>query len=157
MTHRIFRLVSSLFLALAVSLNGFTPALAAPPANDNFANAEAITSLPFNVSVDITEASLEPDETPWWCGTMERTVWYSFTPSENMNIRIDMAGSAVAGAMSIYKVASPGITGLSIQNCIFTDSSPIIFHVEAGQTYYFQAGAFAGEVGNITLNVNQIS
>lgn len=157
MTHRIFRLVSSLFLALALTLNGFTPALAAPPANDNFANAEAITSLPFSGSVDITEASLEPDETPWWCGTMEQTVWYSFTPSENMNIRIDMAASAVAGAMSIYKVASPGITGLSIQNCIFTDSSPIIFHVEVGQTYYFQAGAFAGEVGNITLNVNQIS
>src|SRR3989337_954702 len=65
-----------------------------PPANDNFANAEVIGSLPFSATVDNTNASHEPGE-PQGCGFPFRSVWYSFTPAENMALRVDTVGSLV--------------------------------------------------------------
>ena len=45
--------------ALATKL---TSPLLIPPDNDNFGNATPISTLPFTASVDITEATIEPDE-----------------------------------------------------------------------------------------------
>ena len=70
-------------LALALWV---TPAgIAAPPANDNFANATVITitSTPFSDTSDLTEATIEPGEptpNPYY---QERSVWYSFTPTSD--------------------------------------------------------------------------
>ena len=67
-----------------------------PPANDNFASAQAIsTSLPQNLtgltSVDTTEETGEPapyfglggSDTP-------HAVWFSFTPNHTAQYRINM-------------------------------------------------------------------
>src|SRR5687767_3614500 len=52
-----------------------------PPANDNFADAEEIGALPFSATVDNTDATNELGE-PSGC-SVNRSVWYSFTPAEN--------------------------------------------------------------------------
>src|SRR3990172_9195310 len=156
MTHKIFRLVTSLFLALAFSVAGFSPALAAPPANDNFADAEVISSLPFTATVDITDATNEQGE-PQYCIFMERTVWYSFTPTETMAVRADALGGAIRGNVNIYLSSGPGISDLSLLECsINSVSFSFNFYAEAGKTYYLQAGAADGEVGNIQINLEQI-
>ena len=67
MSRKIFRSFFVLILVISLTFTGFTPGLAAPPTNDNFANAEAINSLPFSVTVDNTDATLELDE-PVGCG-----------------------------------------------------------------------------------------
>ncbi len=73
-------------VALALCL---TPAsVAAPPTNDNFANASVIASLPFSDTATITEATIEPGEPIADPGQIGRTVWYSFTPTADAAAQI---------------------------------------------------------------------
>ena len=79
-----------------------------PPANDNFANAEAINSLPFHATVDNSAALFEPDE-PQGCGFGFQSLWYTFTPAENMGVRLNTVGSIAPGNVSIYLASGPSI------------------------------------------------
>jgi hypothetical protein len=56
------RLAGLLLVAGALASAAPSTALAAPPSNDNFADATVIGSVPFSTSVDTTEATTEPDE-----------------------------------------------------------------------------------------------
>jgi len=156
MTYKVLRSFTSLLLALAFSLAGFSPALAAPPANDNFADAEAIPVLPFSDSVDITEATIEPNE-PQNCSNSPNTVWYSFTPSANAVVSADMAGSSFvdAAVLSIYQDGGSGIGSLIILQCTYYGNSAI-FNVQAGITYYIQAGSVNTGGGDLHLNLQEI-
>ena len=155
MSHKFFRLVSSLFLALALSFSGVTPALAAPPANDNFADAEVITTLPFSATVDITEAGIEPDEFHI-CPDMDSTVWYSFTPTQNIAVRADTIGSSIAAKINLYLASGPGLADLTGLSCSISNGSAN-FYMEAGKTYYLHVGsATFGQTGTIQVNLEQI-
>ena len=59
-------------------------ARAAPPPNDNFANATVINlgALPYSNSVPITEATTEGGE-PFFCAFSTQTVWYRLTPTSD--------------------------------------------------------------------------
>ena len=80
-----FRLVRGVVVVavLALGMLGLAPgaAQAAPPGNDEFANATVVdpSSLPFGDAVDNTQATLESGE-PQYCSGAPRTVWYSITP-----------------------------------------------------------------------------
>jgi hypothetical protein len=143
-------------LSAVFESTAYSPALAAPPINDNFSNAETITLLPFSTTVDITDAGIEPGEVTYWCSNIERTVWYTFTPTESMTVRLDMQGSAISGAIGIYSGNASGLNSLVIQDCVFTSSTSVIRRLEAGQTYYLQAGALNGETGSISINFEQV-
>jgi hypothetical protein len=57
------------------------PAAAAPPSNDDFENATAVSSLPFTDTVDATDATPESDD-PTNCGYGDHTVWYEQATSD---------------------------------------------------------------------------
>ena len=122
------------------------------PANDNFANAQAI-SPSISTTADITDATKEPDE-PQNCYSMDRTVWYSFTPTESMVVRAHTQGGDINGNVNIYRAGS-GISDLQFLSCTGPDGSPT-FLAEANQTYYLQAGSAFGEVGSIQVNLEQV-
>ena len=122
-----------------------------PPANDDFADAAAITSLPFAATVDNTDATTESGE-PQVCGSHFRTVWYSFTATENMSVRVDMAGSAVQTGVGLYVASGPAISDLTSLTCSFGSTN---FQVEAGKTYYLQVDTF-GESGVLQVSLEQI-
>ena len=124
------------------------------PSKDNFADAELISSLPFSATVDITDATNESGE-PQWCTFMERTVWYSFTPTQNVALRVDTLGGAIAGNVNIYIPSGPGISDLNLLGCSINSGS-FIFYAEAGNTYYLQAGSAFGEVGSIQINMEEV-
>lgn len=124
------------------------------PANDDFTNANVITSLPFSSTVDITLATIESNEQQL-CFIMDRTVWYAFTSTETTVVRANTHGSAVSGNVNIYRAFGPGISDLQFLTCSGPDFSPT-FTAEANQTYYLQAGSAFGEVGNIQVNLEQI-
>jgi len=156
MSHKFSHRVASLFIALAIAFAGVTPALAAPPSNDDFGSATVIGSLPFNDSVDNTEATNETDE-PIFCSSSPQTVWYSFTPISNAVIHVDMDGSSFSDTIfSIFEAAGPGFGGLSFLDCrIFGNS--LTFSVQAGTTYFIQAGnIFSGGGGDLHLNLQEI-
>lgn len=154
MSRKIVRFFTGLFSALVLSLSASTPALAAAPANDNFANAEVIGSLPFSTSVDNTEATAEANE-PIGCSFPTRTVWYSFTPTQNMAVRIDMVGSQVSSSVSIFLASGPAFSDLTFLTCT-SGSNFTNFQVDAGQTYYLQVDSF-GQAGVLQLNLQEIT
>src|SRR3954470_4257370 len=82
--------VTVLFAAAALLA---TPgALASPPDNDLFANAQPISSLPFAGSGNLGGTTTEPGE-PQACNFQAESVWYSYTPQTTTAIRIDLDGS----------------------------------------------------------------
>jgi len=157
MTQKVYYRVTSVLLALTMAFTVFGAALAAPPSNDNFIDAQLISSLPFSATIDMTEAGIEPDEPERSCTNIERSVWYSFVPSESMTVRLSMTGSGISNALgSILRVDGPGISGLTVLRCAYAVNPPVDLQLDAGQIYYLQASTFAGEVGTIQINMEQL-
>ena len=126
-----------------------------PPANDNFNDATAIGTLPFSNTVDITDATTEHGE-PQYCYYSSKTVWYSFTPTENMLVQADMSGSSFGDTnFNVYQSVGPGFGGLNFMQCAYFGNSAT-FNVQAGQTYYIQAGSIYGSSGNLQLNLQEL-
>src|SRR5436309_1214766 len=63
------------------------------PANDDMAQATPVTSLPFHSQHDLLLATQELNEPS--CGGFGHTVWYSFKPGEDTDVRLDWYGSVV--------------------------------------------------------------
>lgn len=126
-----------------------------PPSNDNFADVESITSLPFSSSLDPTAATNEPDE-PGYCYTVEKTVWYSFTPTATMAVELDTQGSTTEANINIYQPFGNGLPGLSFVGCTGSYGGSYSFIAEAGQTYFFQASLFPGHYGTLQINLEQL-
>jgi hypothetical protein len=136
-----------------LALSSVSPAYAAAPLNDNFADAASIDLLPFSATVDITEATTEAE--PQSCWFMDRTVWYSITPAQTMVLRANTAGSAFGGNnVNIYRSTGAGINSLNFLGC-GSFGNTVTFLAEAGQTYYLQAGPIFGETGNLQINMEQ--
>jgi len=122
------------------------------PANDNFANATVITTLPFDDTVDSATATVEPGE-PQNCVYSNNTIWYSFTPAQDMLLHVDMAGGQYESNLTIYWAYGPGIGGLNYVSCSAWNPA-IDFQAQAGVTYYFQAGSFNWP-GTLQIHVRQ--
>jgi len=123
--------------------------------NDAFANATVITELPFDQTVNLTNATREPSEPIPSCiggSASGRTAWYSFTPTTTgvLSASLDRFYSVVAA----YTGAS--LAGLSEIWC----RSPYVvkpwFMVQAGTTYYFQVDGVFGESGSLTFRLEEI-
>ena len=140
--------------AVATVLMPASAALALPPGNDNFGSATVITSLPFSDSVDITEATTEPDE-PQFCSFSQQTVWYSITPAADAVLRAETTGS-IFETLNVYESVGAGFGGLNILGCATPGGgNSVAFSVRAGTTYFLQAG-FGGSGGTLRLNLQAI-
>jgi hypothetical protein len=151
------RLAGVLLALAAIAIASPSTALAAPPANDNFASATVISSLPFSDSVDITEATAEPGETQF-CDLPFHTAWYSFTPTVRTAIRADLAGSSADdGRLAVYEPVAPGFDGLQRVTCVGLGNSAL-FLARAGTTYYIQVGQpfFGSGSGILSVNLQEI-
>src|SRR3972149_5660917 len=101
MSHKLFRPFASLILALAITFAGVSPALAAPPSNDDFDFATVVTEpLPFGDAINTLEATTAGDDPD--CAGQGPTVWYSFSPSQDMQIQANTIGSDYDTTLSVY-------------------------------------------------------
>ncbi|HKZ84791.1 MAG TPA: PKD domain-containing protein [Anaerolineae bacterium] len=125
------------------------------PANDDFANATPIDTLPSSKSADNGGGTTESGE-PQNCNFSLRTVWYSITPTANAALRADMAGSSFSDTiLTVYRQDGSGFGGLSFLGCAsFGDA--VTFRVEQGATYYLQAGDIFTGGGNLQVNVEAV-
>ncbi len=144
------------FLAAGPSL-----ALAAVPANDNIASATTIdpSTLPFNTSVVIDDATLESGEPG--CYLTGKSVWYQITPSSSGIIKADISGSSFFDRfLWVYRQDGTGLGGLNLIACAspyYNGASTTTFNVQAGKTYYLQAGGvFSSSTGTLSLSVQAI-
>lgn len=104
-----------------------------PPANDNFADARLVPSVPFSDTADFTGASREPVE-PITCFFQSRTLWYAFTSPTTRAVSIGVQSGFFHG-ISVYTGTSLG--NLQFQTC---SAGSFGFTAVAGVTYYIQVG-----------------
>lgn len=160
--------VSIAILASMLAVVPFSTALAAPPANDDFANRivadpAGTDSLPFSTTVDSTESTVEASEpaNPSPCGpTPNESVWYQFTPDNSGRYQFDTVDSNYDTVLSIWTSASASLSDMVALDCnddIQRDStSRIRTRLIAGTTYYIRVSAFSLSSTASTLNISVI-
>jgi hypothetical protein len=104
-----------------------TPVLAAPPSNDDFSGATVIPGLPYNETLNTSEATTDPSDaelnTECEAPALDASVWYEFTPSADIFVLVDVsesdysAGVFVAtgspGAFGPVEACGPGLVGFT--------------------------------------------
>jgi hypothetical protein len=111
-------------------------------ANDDFADATVVSSLPYTDIVDTTTATIETsDPTPSCRGYRNKSVWYEFTPTEDGTIVADTIGSDYTiGTILSAWTGSPGAfieVDCNDYSWGVMPQAQIIFPVTGGVTYYF--------------------
>ena len=131
--------------------------IAAVPANDEFANAVVIGALPFNTSLNTSEATAVGDPAND-CLVDGHTVWYQFTPSVDMRINANTFGSDYDTGIAVYAGTPPNLTQIACNDDALpgrTVETNVNFDATAGTTYYFMVGSCCGQDGgNLVFNVN---
>jgi hypothetical protein len=130
--------------------------------NDNCANAIPITSCPFTSTTSNVGATLEAGE-PQPCGSIGATLWYSYTSgSKSVAVNVSTCNSAPTDTvLAVYRVTGAACAFAGFVNVACNDDSScgdgfqsqVAFTAAPNTTYKIQVGGFAGETGNITLNV----
>jgi hypothetical protein len=124
------------------------------PANDDFADAIAVTALPFSIETSTEHATVEDGEPGFPCGSIGATIWYRWSPSEDVAVTADTFGSDYDTMIAAYSGTSLASLSLLACNDDATDlQSKVGFAAEAGETYYLQVGGLNGAGGNLVLHV----
>lgn len=131
---------------------------AVPPANDDFSAATNVAALPFQDTVDTTEATLEVDEPQPPCTFFTgRTVWYSFTPGSDTIVSVDTLGSGFDTVLAVWTGSQ--LDSLELVACnddALSLGAQVPFRAQAGTTYYVQAGGFDEDGGSLVLRMREI-
>ena len=117
-----------------------------PPTNDDFAAATPITGVPFAADPDVSAASVEAGEPLGCAGNGQRTVWYAFRPPATGSYQ----ASTFISPLAVYTGSS--LSTLTQVGC--GGPSPVIFHADAGTTYYLQVSPGFGPGGSVHLSVD---
>jgi hypothetical protein len=120
-----------------------------PPPNDDFADAIVAGTLPFS-DTENTLGATRAGGDPTDCFDPQPTVWYAFTPSEDMRILAHTSGSDYEAVIGVY-TGEPG-SFLQVACSYF---GPALFEAAAGETYFFMVGPVYGEGGYLTFSLQQ--
>ncbi|MFD9700162.1 hypothetical protein [Lentzea sp. NPDC059081] len=122
---------------------------AAPPANDDFADATVVTALPFSSTVDTREGTAANDD-PTSCDWSTSSVWYRYTAPADGFVRMatDRPDDRKP-TISAYTGARGALTWTPGACKYPHGGGSDTFAVTAGSTYHFlvQDREFAGPVG----------
>src|SRR5205823_1507245 len=144
-------MVAASFYGSTVYFGNLVLNVVGPPANDAFANATAISSLPFKDTVDASLTTTENGEPTPSCnfGGLGHTVWYSYTPA--------VTGSVSASSFSIGSTSLAAYTGSTLSRLTKVGcgnyGNLVTLRASAGQTYYFQTFGLYGSSWPITFNL----
>jgi hypothetical protein len=145
-------------IAAAMTLMAAAPALAAPPPNDDLANAQLLSGpLPTETAgtnVDATKEPGEPDHAGFLGGA---SVWYSWSASVDGFVTVETCGSTFDTVLGVYagddyahltEQAGNDDGGCGVQ-------SRETFRAQAGTTYRIAVDGYGGETGDIVLRVRE--
>lgn len=124
--------------------------LVPPPANDNFANAAAVTSLPFDQEVDITGATREAAEPLSCCDYAYGSVWYSFHAMHEEWLSVFAYGPFFKEIGVYTGNALPDLT--KITSSAWNDVTT--FKALAGTTYYIQVSSLNATATPLTFSLD---
>jgi hypothetical protein len=137
---------------------------AAPPANDNFASAEALTGVSDQATGTNIDATVEPGE-PDHAGVSapgQHSVWYSWLAPATDSVTINTCGSNYDTTLAAYTgSAVSALTEVASDDDGATCPagiglpSEITFSATAGTTYGIAVDGFVGDEGDIILSLGQ--
>jgi hypothetical protein len=136
---------------LAFVVSSVSPAIAAPPENDNIGSAVVIDSLPYQAVQDTSEATWADGFDPSCLGGV--TVWYTFTPTSEIGLDINTFGSDYNTTLGVFW-GDPSNPLMSSFGC--TDDAQVTFSAPAGLKLYIGVGAHQPLGGNLVLSATQI-
>jgi len=140
-------------LVLGLVLVAPSPAIAAPPVNDDFDNAVAFNAVPFEATEDTTEATVADDDPVDCVGGSTNTVWYSVTLAATTEIGVDTMGSDYDTVLSAWTGPRGSLDLVTCNDDSGSLQSRIAFTAEAGVTYHLMVGTFPGSPpGNLVLH-----
>lgn len=132
-------------------------AAGAPPANDDFANAQAITEDSGTVAGTNVEATAEPNEPDHAGYPAQASVWYRWTPSADGIASFDTCTASFDTRLAVY-------TGNALADLFEIASnddsedcgsgsaqSSLSFVARVGTTYQIAVDGFASSTGTFTL------
>src|SRR5689334_21229795 len=133
-----------LILTLAVAgvlLATAGPSLAAPPPNDDRANAAPIPTFPATLTGTTTEATVERlDPQVSQCGRIDATSWYSITQSPDGTIELGVQGANLAPVIRVYRLRSNGIAELDCAAANTGQRAQVAFESVRGATFLVVVG-----------------
>lgn len=124
------------------------------PANDNLAQATAISALPFSDVIDLDGATTEPGE-PQVCNFQAQTVWYAFTSSSSVAVTLDLNGSDPGVVANVYQSFGGGFNGLSFLGCMGFGGSKE-FVADPNAMYVVQAGSVSTGPAHLQLHLQAV-
>ena len=143
------RLIRPAIAALAAigSLAAAPAAVAAPPENDAFANAELLPELPVIERGSILEATREEGEPSHGAGeaSAQSTVWYRWVPSRSGPVSFNTCSTRFDSILAVYAGATlPTLQAVASNDdeCGRTLGSRVAFNARAGTSYSIAVGAF---------------
>jgi len=160
----LFRITGGLLITLLCG------SVYAQPANDDCDSAAVLPGSapfpPFTVSVDATDATLDPADPTLSCNAGgnddgNQTVWYVYTPDASGIVDFNTLGSTEAGggeldtAHGAFTGSCDALVEVACVDVGLTDH--LNMEVEAGTPYYIKVGQFAGgnDAGTVVLNVEE--
>jgi hypothetical protein len=149
-TLRTARLALCVVLAALASLPA--AAQAAPPANDDFADAQVVhvADRVTGTTLDATAQAGEPAPEP----AHTQSVWYRLTPSTAETVRFDNCnGSAFAGLTIFTGTGLGDLTEVPVTRTFCNGGNRVYTDVAAATTYYVRVAAYTLAGGGIVLNV----
>jgi hypothetical protein len=149
----LFRRIGIITLGLSTVMVVPTAVAAAAPSNDLYANATAITSLPYSEAVDLTDATDDPGFPPCEAGA-HRRIWYTFTPSTDDAIRVSVAGDTTA-ELALWTVTGPPPGGVDLVACA-VGGRDLVRQLVSGQEYAISVGQWViadPMIANLTIAV----
>jgi hypothetical protein len=124
------------------------PAALAQPANDDFDTPTMISALPFSDSISTVDATAAADDPS--CNGNEHSVWYAFTPTQDVTIRADASSGDYNPSLGVYT----GSRGALSEVACASFPAQVTVNASANTTYFFMvASAFGGPGGTLVVNV----
>jgi hypothetical protein len=141
--------------ALAVILVTPGAALADAPANDLVTSATPITTLPFAVQQDTTEAN---GDGPRLCAN-SGSVFYRFRPAADVRVQVDTLGSDYDTVLSVLRGPLNDLRQVACNDDALGLDSAVRFNAKAGVRYLFMVArccSFGRDGGGaLSLSVTQ--
>ncbi|MDX1993041.1 MAG: hypothetical protein SF029_11655 [bacterium] len=146
-------LVVALLLSLSASLLDFQSVSAAPPANDSFANAVVISTLPYFATQSTVEASEDGGDPFAECAPglggsgRAKSVWYRYTASGTGLVTLKTTGSSYDTVISVWTGGEGTFTAVpnACNNDLNSRQSTLQVNMISGTTYHIMIGEFGNE------------
>jgi hypothetical protein len=148
----------SALVAAALTVLPSGVAHAEPPSNDDFDASTVVTALPYATQQDTGQATEATDD-PFWCQgyNIRGTVWFSYTPQQDVLLRASTAGSDHWTILAAHTGDRGGLVGVPNACGIGTFSgATITFAATAGTTYHFMVAGYDVPGGGLDFALDTV-